>query len=68
MIIQLKSKRYTLREINELICKEGYDGTFSAVRTVVEAFRRKRKQGHRQKPVYHVSRQQLIRWFWIHPD
>ncbi|MED2985422.1 hypothetical protein P4311_29300 [Bacillus thuringiensis] len=68
LIIQLESKRYALRKINELIRKEGYDGTFSAVRTVVEVLRRKRKQGHRQNPVYHVSRQQLIRWLWIHPD
>ncbi|MEW4318952.1 hypothetical protein Q0N71_23280 [Bacillus thuringiensis] len=44
-----------------MIRLEGYSGTFSAVRTVVETLRRNRKQGHRQNPVYHVSRQQFIR-------
>ncbi|WP_080118425.1 transposase [Bacillus cereus] len=68
LIIQLESKSHTLKEIDQLIRLEGYSGTFSAVRTVVETLRRNRKQGHRQNPVYHVSRQQLIRWFWIHPE
>ncbi len=67
-IIHLEKEGKTLKMIDQLIRKDGYNGTFSAIRTLVEDIRRTRKRSNHQSPTYQIARKQLTRWFWIHPD
>ncbi|EOV9528184.1 transposase [Bacillus cytotoxicus] len=67
-IIRLEKEGKTLKTIDPLIRKKGYNGTFSAVRTLVEGIRCKQKRANHPSPTYQIARKRLARWFWIHPN
>ncbi|MEC1723077.1 transposase [Schinkia azotoformans] len=63
-ILNLEQEGNTLKEIYQTIKKQGYMGTYSAVRTIVERARKERKYGILSKPQMHVSRKKLGAWIW----
>lgn len=63
-IIKLEQEGNTLKEIYSSIRDQGYTGTFSGVRTIVERFRKERKLGLTKEDKIHISRKKLSSWMW----
>ncbi|KQB94486.1 hypothetical protein GEPA3_0554 [Geobacillus sp. PA-3] len=58
-LAELEAQGHTLSSIDSLLRKEGYAGTFSAVRTAVETIRRNRKRKNPVMQEHCISRKQL---------
>ena len=54
----------TVKEIQELLQKDGYKGTFSSVRTAIEAIRKKRYQDFPPESIAKYSRKKLSACIW----
>lgn len=67
-IINLEKEGNTLKEIYHSICDQGYAGTFSAVRTIVERVRKERKYDLAKEQKIHISRKKLGIWMWKQED
>ncbi len=63
-VIELESQGQTISSIDSLLRKEGYAGTFSAVRTAVETIRRNRKRNDPSTLEHRITRKQLAYWIW----
>ena len=63
-IIKLEQEGNTLKEIYHSIRNQGYTGTFSGVRTIVERVRKERKYGLSREQKIHISRKKLGTWMW----
>jgi transposase len=63
-VIELEAKGQTVSSIDPLLRKEGYAGTFSAVRTAVETIRRNRKRNDPSTLEHRITRKQLSYWIW----
>ncbi|WP_235341166.1 transposase [Anoxybacillus thermarum] len=63
-VIELEAQGHTIPSIDSLLRKEGYSGTFSAVRTSVEKIRRNRKRNDPSMLEHRISRKQLAYWIW----
>lgn len=61
-IIKLEQQGNTVKEIYHSIRGQGYNGTFSAVRTIVERVRKERKYGFEQHN--HIPRKKIGVWMW----
>jgi hypothetical protein len=60
--IDLEAQGQTVSSIDSLLRKDGYAGTFSAVRTTVETIRRNRKRKDPSTLEHRISRKQLAYW------
>lgn len=63
-ILQLEQKGNTVKEIYHSIREQGYNGTFSAVRIIVERVRKERKYGLINEQQKHIPRKKLGAWMW----
>ncbi|PFJ17158.1 hypothetical protein COD67_07590 [Bacillus cereus] len=64
-ISHLENKNYTVKSIDAALRKQGYTGTYSAVRRQVTAIRKNKKLNQPPKnPAHQISRKQLSRWIW----
>lgn len=63
-IIKLEQQGNTVKEIYHFIRNQGYNGTFSAVRTIVERVRKERKYGFINEQHNHIPRKKLGIWMW----
>lgn len=65
LVHQYESQGNTVKDIHLFLKKQGYTGTFSAVRTAVETIRRDRKRQQRAEYLHKVPRNKLARWIWM---
>lgn len=63
-IIKLEQQGNTVKEIYQFIREKGYNGTFSAVRTIVEKVRKERKFDLVKQQQNHIPRKRLGKWMW----
>lgn len=64
LIIKLEHQGNTIKEIDRIIREQGYHGTFSAVRTIVERVRKERNYGLVKEKQNRIPRKKLGIWMW----
>jgi hypothetical protein len=62
--MELEAQGQPISSIDSLLRKEGYSGTFSAVRTTVETIRRNRKRKDPAILEHLITRKPLSYWIW----
>lgn len=63
-VITLEQEGNTVKEIYSKLRDQGYIGTYSAIRRIVEQFRKERKFNLSMENKIHVSRKKLGAWMW----
>lgn len=58
-IIKLEKEGSTVKEIDDSLREQGYTGTYSAVRTIVERVHKERKYNLSKEQKIHISRKKL---------
>lgn len=64
LIHRLETEDKTVKEIYQCLQKQGYAGTYSAVRTVVETLRKKRNLRFSEEETVRFSRRQVSAYLW----
>lgn len=63
-ILKLELAGHTVKEICSAIQQQGYSGTFSAVRILVQKIRKERKYGLSKEVNTHIPRKKIGTWIW----
>jgi transposase len=63
-VITLEQEGNTVKEIYSKLRDQGYVGTYSAIRRMVEQFRKERKYNLSKENNFQVSRKKLGSWIW----
>ena len=63
-MIKLEKEGNTVKKIYHSIQEQGYTGTYSAVRVIVERIRKERRYGLSKEDKIHISRKKLGAWIW----